>query len=388
MPSLDQLAHLLRATLEDATRVTALMDTALQQAPHPTFELSHDGVIWYLNTVAADTLGITPTQAVGTRLSNYVEDGLMTQRRLESLKREPVAQSWPDRWRRHHEVIPCRMTAFPMPETLRTERPRVILWSEQVGALPQAVRTEHPSGDSGRRASPFFSDTTPIYGRDLDPFLEALGIKLHRICEYLGVTTLAWYKWRREPDEPIGSRTIELHLRLLDAYPDLTKAGAHPLDLQETLRAQRGIEVSLNELALLLGIEARTAYAWGHGQPVSGPIQGLTASLLHMLVQKPRYAWDEYRQIVDRQAEREGASLWETKSWTRAAESSSILAANEPTHRRGRGRRKRVQDNRMNRLSEPSASTEPTEQVNPAKDESSEVENPRSKGAFPRNKRK
>ena len=64
MPSLDNLSLLLLASLDDVARVTALLNTAMQQADHPAFELSLDGVIWYLNAAAA---AASPTHTPGRK---------------------------------------------------------------------------------------------------------------------------------------------------------------------------------------------------------------------------------------------------------------------------------------------------------------------------------
>lgn len=135
-------------------------------------ELSRDGVIWYLNNAAAEMMGVTPTQAVGTRFTNYVADSLMTQRRLDSLKPEPIAQSWPDHWRRDHQTFPCQLTAFPLPSTLGSERPRVILWSERSESHDKTLHTDEATTERSLR---FLSDSSHIMGKDLDSLIATLG---------------------------------------------------------------------------------------------------------------------------------------------------------------------------------------------------------------------
>lgn len=340
MPSLDQLAPLLRATLEDAARITSLMNTTMQQAPHPAFELSREGVIWYLNTAAAETLGVNPNQAVGTRLTNYVKDGLMTQRRLDTLKQQPQSETWPDHWRKDNRYLPCRMTAFPIPDTFGMQRPRVILWSES--SKPKA-KGQSSSLEDTTLPHNFLSGKEHILGQDLDAIVEFLGVKIHRLCEQLGVTTHTWYVWRRAANIPISSRITELHLRLLAAMPDLTQMTVHPIDLQEALKTQRGIDLALTDIALLLGIEARSAYAWAHGSTISAQIQALTSTLMVLLVQKPRQAWDQYCALVNNQAALEGVNIWETKSWTPIPDMLPILDESAASTLKRGGRRSRFQ---------------------------------------------
>lgn len=337
MPSLDNLASLLLASLDDVARVSALLNTTMQQADHPAFELSRDGVIWYLNNAAVDAIGVSPQQAVGTRLTTYVSDGLMTQRRLDALGQTPHAQSWPDAWRRDGRTVPCRMTGFGVPSALSSERPRLILWSERADGR----RRKRDPAPSDRRSDVFLTAGQHVRGLDLDPLCRRYQLKITRLCEQLGVSPITWYAWRRAAAEPITSRTIELHLRLLDAMPDLLQSGAHPLDLQEALRSQRGIDLPLTDVALLLGVDPRNAYGWRQGQPASPQLQALTASLLLLVMQKPRTAWDDYVQLVERQANLEGVNLWNSKSWTpEVMPSSASTSASEAPVRRG-GRRGR-----------------------------------------------
>lgn len=311
MPSLDNLASLLRASLDDVARVTALLNTTMQQVAYPAFELSRDGVVWYLNGAAAEAIGVSPQQAVGTRLTTYVGDGLMTQRRLDALGQSSQAQSWPDAWRRKRRTFPCRMTAFVIPSALSVERPRVILWSE-----PPDVRERQRGAAHADQPDTLLPGDRHVLGQDLDPLCKRHRVKITRLCEQIGVSPITWYAWRRAAVDPITSRTIELHVRLLDAMPDLLHAGVHPLDLQEALRSQRGIDLPLTDVALLLGVDPRNAYGWRQGQPTGAQIQALTASLLRLLMHKPRASWDDYLKLVDRQAELEGVDLWKIKSWT------------------------------------------------------------------------
>lgn len=339
MPSLDNLSLLLLASLDDVARVTALLNTAMQQADHPAFELSLDGVIWYLNAAAAAAIGVSPQQAVGARLTTYVSDSLMTQRRLDALGQSPQAQSWPDAWLRNRQPVPCRMTGFVVPSAISGERPRMILWSERAGARKRKGDTSR----SGRRQDLFLAVDRHVCGRDLDPLGRRYNTKITRLCEQIGVSTITWYAWRRAADDPITSRTVELHLRLLDAMPDLLQVGAHPLDLQEALRSQRGIDLPLTDVAILLGVDPRNAYGWRHGQPASPQIQALTASLLLLVMQKPRTAWDDYVQLVERQGQLERVDLWNSKSWTpEVTPSGEGVGAQEPPPRRG-GRRGRFE---------------------------------------------
>lgn len=62
--------------------------------------------------------------------------------------------------------------------------------------------------------------------------------------------------------------------RLLDAIPELAQLGAQPLDLQEALRAQRGIDLTFTELALLLGVERRAGMVVA-GHPASDQVRAL-----------------------------------------------------------------------------------------------------------------
>ena len=340
--SLEQLTRLLLATLDDVARLSTLVDVALQQSNQPTFELSPDGVIWYLNSAACAAIGVEPQRAVGTRLATYVADSLMTQRRLEALSQRPPAQSWSDAWRCEPQPIPCQLTGFALPHALASARARLLVWAEATG-VPLAsfcpVDGEPPTG-------PLLPADRPVLAKDLDPLRRKLGIGVNRFCELLGITSVTWYGWRKDPDAPMTSRTTVLHLRLLDAIPELAQLSAQPLDLQEALRTQRGIDLTFTELALLLGVERRAGYGWSRGAPASDQVRALTASLLYLVFNKPRAVWDQYQQVIERQAALEGVDLGATQSWSAGTRPESDAPGTVSTRPARRGRPFRTQDHK------------------------------------------
>lgn len=310
--SLEHLTRLLLATLDDIARLFALVDAAMQQSDRPAFELSPDGVIWYLNGAACAAIGVDPQRAVATRLATYVADGLMTQRRLEALSQRPQAQSWTDAWQCERQTVPCQLTGFAIPHALASERARLIVWAEQPGT--PTASSHPPDGESP--AGTLLPADRPVLAKDLDPLRRKLDIGVNRFCELLGITPVTWYAWRKDSDAPITSRTTVLHLRLLDAVPELAQLGAQPLDLQQALRALRGIDLTFTELALLLGVERRAGYGWSRGYPASDQVRALTASLLYLVFNQPREAWDQYQRLLDSQAALEGVDLATAKSWS------------------------------------------------------------------------
>ena len=340
--SLEQLTRLLLATLDDIARLSTLVDAAMQQSAQPAFELSPDGVIWYLNGAACAAIGVDPQRAVGTRLATYVADGLMTQRRLEALSQRPQAQSWPDAWRREPQMIPCQLTGFALPHALASARARLLVWAEPAGAPPAS---SWPA-DGEPPAGALLPADRPVLAKDLDPLRRKLGIGVNRFCELLGITPVTWYAWRKDPDAPLANRTTALHLRLLDAIPELAQLGAQPLDLQEALRAQRGIDLTFTELALLLGVERRAGYGWSRGYPASDQVRALTASLLYLVFNQPRAAWDQYQRLLDAQATLEGVDLATTKSWSAGARTESTEPSAVPARPAQRGRPFRTQDHK------------------------------------------
>ena len=309
MASLESLTQLLLSSLEDVARLVSLLDTTMQHLPAPAFELSLEGAIWYLNQAASEAIGVDPQQAVGTRLTTYVTDSLMTQRRIDALPQRGTPQSWPDAWRRGRNTQPCRLTGFALPRALSPDRPRLIVWSE-----PPANRPSDPTADD--RPPPLIPTDRLLCGQDLDPLRHKLGLGVNRFCEMLAISAVTWYAWRRQPTMPIPSRTTALHLRLLDALPELVQLGAQPADLQEALRTHRGLDVTFTELALWMGVERRSGYTWAHGNPASDQVQALTRTLLRVLFEKPRETWDQYLDLVAQQARLEQVDLATMKSWT------------------------------------------------------------------------
>ena len=337
--SLESLTRLLLATLDDVARLSTLVDAAMQQSHQPTFELSPEGVIWYLNTAACAAIGVEPQRAVGTRLATYVADSLMTQRRLEALSQRPAAQSWSDAWRREPQPIPCQLTGFALPHALASARARLLVWAEPTSVPPAKACPVDGAPPTGT----LLPADRPVLAKDLDPLRRKLGIGVNRFCELLGITSVTWYGWRKDPDAPLANRTTTLHLRLLDAIPELAQLGAQPLDLQEALRAQRGIDLTFTELALLLGVERRAGYGWSRGAPPSDPIRALTASLLYLVFNQPREVWDQYQWVIDRQAALEGVDLGATKSWSAGARPDSAAPGAVSTRPVGRSRPFRTQ---------------------------------------------
>jgi DNA-binding transcriptional regulator YiaG len=314
MSSPELLTRLFLAALDDAARISSLLDVALQQGAQPAFELSPQGAIWYLNQAAADTLGIDPQQAVNTRLANYLRDGLMTQRRLEALSRSQ-SETWQDTWRRGGENIPCELTAFAIPASVANERSRILVWAKPPESA--LAKADIPSNFSEiLPGEGVLSPDAPILGRDLERLRERFDISTHRFCEVLGISTVTWYGWRKRPDAPISSRPIILHLRLLDSLPELARLGAQPIDLQEALRTHWGVSLTFSELALRLGVERRSGYAWSRGYPASDQVRALTASLLYVVLNRPRDAWLRYQHLLERQAALEGVDIAKTHSWS------------------------------------------------------------------------
>lgn len=306
----------------------------------PAGVISRSGCdFWYLNDAAAEVIGVDPRRAVGTRLANYVADGLMTQRRLEALSQRPQSQSWQDAWRREGQTIPCRLTGFAIPRAVAGERARIIVWAERPGA--GAGESPFPA-DGGLPAGMLLPDR-PVLARDLDPLRRKLGLGVNRFCELLGISMVTWYNWRKDPDAPITSRTTVLHLRLLDTLPELARLGAQPLDLQEALRAHRGIDLTFTELALLLGVERRAGYGWSRGYPASDQVRALTGSLLYLVFNKPREVWDYYQRVLERQAALEGVDIGAAKSWSAGARAESDEPDTPPARPTRRGRPFRTQ---------------------------------------------
>jgi PAS domain-containing protein len=337
MASLENLTQLLLTSLDDVARLVSLLDTTMQHFPGPAFELSLEGAIWYLNRAASDAIGVPPQQAVGTRLTTYVADSLMTQRRIDALSQRGAPQSWPDAWRRVGDPQPCRLTGFALPRALSPDRPRLIVWSE-----PPAGHSPDPTVDD-RSPPPLIPPDRLLCGQDLDPLRGKLGLGVNRLCDVLGISAVTWYAWRRQPTTPIPSRTTALHLRLLDVLPDLAQLGAHPADLQEALRTHRGMDVTFTELALWMGVERRSGYAWAHGNPASDQVQALTRTLLQLLFEKPREAWEQYRELVAQQAQLEQVDLATTKSWTATGPKASLppttsIQDQKPTRRMTRNK--------------------------------------------------
>ena len=189
---------------------------------------------------------------MGTRLVTYVNDGLMTQRRLEALSQHPQAQSWIDAWRREQQMIPCQLTGFAIPRSLASDA-----LDSSSGPNPRPDRrtrrnawmTSHRSIPSSRATGPSrraIWTPAPETGSGREPILRVVR------DDARDLVCLAAAFGRSLP-----SRTIALHMRLLDVFPELARLGAQPLDLQEALRTQRGVDLTFTELALLLGVERR-----------------------------------------------------------------------------------------------------------------------------------
>jgi hypothetical protein len=231
-------------------------------------------------------------------------------------------------------MIPCQLTGFALPHALASARARLRVWAAPSGTPPASSLP----ADGEPPAGALLPADRPVLAKDLDPLRRKLGIGVNRFCELLGITPVTWYAWRKDPDAPLANRTTALHLRLLDAIPELAQLGAQPLDLQEALRAQRGIDLTFTELALLLGVERRAGYGWSRGYPASDQVRALTASLLYLVFNQPRAAWDQYQRLLDAQAALEGVDLATTKSWSAGARTESTEPSAVPARPAQRGR--------------------------------------------------
>lgn len=286
----------------------------MQQGDQPAFEVSPQGVIWYLNKAASEAIGVEPQQAVNTRLANYVVDGLMTQRRLEALSHSE-SETWQDAWKQKVQALPCELTAFAIPQSIASERTRIIVWAKSQDTTapnPLPSLTDFQMESFSKR---LLRPDQPVTSGDLERLRERFNISTNRFCEILGISMVTWYGWRKTPELPINNRTVVLHLRLLDAMPELTQLVAQPIDLQEALRTHLGISMTFSDLALWMGIERRSGYSWARGYPAGDQIRGLTASLLYIVSNKPREAWLHYQTLLEQQAALEGINVMRDKSW-------------------------------------------------------------------------
>lgn len=305
MGSLDQLTDLLTATVEDLRQLSVQLDVAMQQTTMPAFELSADGRITYLNPAARALLDEEPVD--GCRFTDLVDDPVFTRRRLESLHRDGRSQTWPARFvvgaapnRR------CQLVGKARPAVLSEDGPRLILWVE-----PEARETD--AAAPARRGE--LPPDRRVLGGDLDRLRRRVGVSVQRFCELLGISATTWYGWRRNADAPIPNRTAELHLRLLDALPEVARPADHPADLAHLLELRLGRQPAFTEIAIHLGVQRRTGYSWAQDGPVNSQARALTASLMRLLLEHPTDAWEDYRALIDLQARLEQVDVWQAKSW-------------------------------------------------------------------------
>lgn len=320
MASLDHVTDLLIASVDDLRQVVMQLDAAMQQANVPAFELTSDGRITYLNPPARALLDHEP--AAGRLFTDFVTDPLITRRRLESLSRDGRSQSWPEQFVvGEHPDQRCQLVGKALAQVLPETGPRLILWVE-----PEDRDTAEPT----IRHRGNLPDDRRVLGRDLDRVRQRAGVNVQRFCELLGISPTTWYSWRRNPDEPLPNRTAELHLRLLDALPEVARPSDHPADLQPLLELHSGRQPTFTEIAIYFGVQRRTGYSWSQGGPVSGQARALTASLMRLLLGRQAGAWDTYQGLIDLQARLEHVDVRQTKSWgaPEDAESDESLEEN------------------------------------------------------------
>lgn len=313
MESLDHLTDLLSATVDDLRQVSVQLDAAMHRAQAPAFELTAEGRITYLNPAARALLGEAPVD--GRPFTDFVSDPLFTRRRLESLRHDGRSQSWPEQF--VGEEPPnrrCQLIAKALPQLLSETDRRLILWAE-----PEARDTTEPAI---HRRGELPADRR-VLGGDLERVRRRVGVSVQRCCELLGISATTWYAWRRNAEQPIPNRTAELHLRLLDALPEVARPADHPADLQHLLELRLGRPPAFTELAIYLGVQRRTGYSWAQNGPVNGQARALTASLMRLLLEHPADAWEDYQALIDRQARLEQVDVWQAKSWGPSEEAGS-----------------------------------------------------------------
>lgn len=296
MDLIDQHADLLATAFDDVRRIALQLDTLIQHADTPVWELTLDGHITDLNPAAVEWFGDERSAARGRAFTDYVADSASTQRHLDHLAQSSTPQIWSERLLNSTQPPhDCQLAAR------RIERPetgtRLLLW----------LHTPTPDDPFELADDRCLADERPVCGADLERIRERLGLSVQRTYELLGVTATTWYAWRKATDTPIGNRTAELHLRLLDALPELAQPGGHPSELKQVLAMRFGIQATGADLAAWLGAQRRAGYVWADKGPVNGQARALTRSLLRMLLEYPPQMWRFYLNIVENQARVENA---------------------------------------------------------------------------------
>lgn len=305
MASIEHLVDLVITT-------STLLDTALQQSEQPAFALSLDGEVRSLNPAAAALFAAPVTSLVGKLLPRLVRDDNLAEQHLAAVRATPQQVTWraefiraPGEW-----SAPYQLTARTLGPSLGAGPVRVLLWAAPV----TETAAPPPPPPLPERLIPA---TRRVLGRDIEPLRQKLALSVLQMCHLVGVSSVTWYTWRGQPQEPLKSRTAELHLRVLDALPAMARIPTHPADLKHVLQTHLNRTVTDTELALLLGVERGAGFSWARGGPVHEQVLALTATLLRLLLEMPPATWSVYQTVLEAQAALENIDVWRARAWSK-----------------------------------------------------------------------
>ena len=304
-PSIENLLDLLMTT-------SSLLEMAIQQSELPIYILSPEGHITDLNKSAADLFTLPTNKIVGESFSNFVRDGSQAQQYLADLSSHAQRLSWQSEFIcAPGEFARYRITGIALVRVLGAGPEHLILWCESTETALS------PEKESSTRSDRIIPSDRRVLGRDIELVRQKLGLTVLQMCQIVGVSSITWYAWRGKPKQPIKTRTAELHLRLLDALPDVAKIPVHPADLKHLLEMHLKRDVTYTEVALLLGVERGAGYSWARGRSVHEQALALTASLMRLLLEMPPEAWSLYHTLIEQQATLEGTDIWRTRTWSK-----------------------------------------------------------------------
>ena len=129
----------------------------------------------------------------------------------------------------------------------------------------------------------------PVTGEQYLQLQRKLGLELAEFQAFLGVSVKEHYLIAAKPAEPLADPGLCLHVRLLDAYPELVVPEPAIEDLVRAVkRIKRDypetaipLPATAGAVALMLGRRSATASTWSDGQVT--PARKIMALVRHLL---------------------------------------------------------------------------------------------------------
>jgi len=175
--------------------------------------------------------------------------------------------------------------------------------------------------------------SAPVRGQAIDELRASLGFSTSDMCWLLGMRLNKWGQYvRAGASKVIDDQSIEILVRLIDSYPELSPIPAMPtmkemFDLLEAVTANTNDPITRRELAILMGRQASGGHRWLERNASAPPALQHIAYIMKRRLDEAAYADQklavvlEWRKLVKEVAAARGvADIFKTGQWPKDPE--------------------------------------------------------------------